>query len=83
MVYVLSKTKKPLIPCSNVIARLLLKKNRVKVKHLTPFTIQLTYVTETEYVQVLAHGVDIGSSKLGSAVVDENGNVLYQAEVEI
>ncbi|MBU6145173.1 MAG: RRXRR domain-containing protein [Paenibacillaceae bacterium] len=28
MVYVLSKTKKPLMPCSNVIARLLLNKKQ-------------------------------------------------------
>jgi predicted NBD/HSP70 family sugar kinase len=34
-------------------------------------------------VQVLTHGVDTGSSKLCSAVVDEKGNVLYQAEVEM
>lgn len=83
MVYVLSQKKKPLMPCSNVIARLLLKQDKAKVKHRTPFTIQLTYATETEYVQVLTHGVDTGSNQLGSAVVDENANVLYQAEVEI
>jgi putative transposase len=83
MIYVLSQKKKPLMPCSNVIARLLLKQGKAKIKHRTPFTIQLTYVTETEYVQVLTHGVDSGSSKIGSAVVDENGKVLYQAEVEM
>ena len=32
MVYVISKSGKPLMPCENVIARLLLKSGRAKVK---------------------------------------------------
>lgn len=82
MVYVISKSGKPLMPCTNVIARLLLKANKAKVKSKTPFTIKLTYET-TEYTQPLVHGLDTGSSKIGSAVVDTDNNVVYVAEVEV
>lgn len=83
MVYVLNVDGKPLMPCSSVIARLLLKQGKAKVKRRTPFTIQLLYKTETEYTQPLTHGLDSGSSKVGSAVSDEKGNVLYMSEIEI
>ena len=48
MVYVISKNNKPLMPCKNVIARLLLKDGKAKVIQCEPFTIKLTYET-TEY----------------------------------
>ena len=41
MVFVLSPTGKPLKPCRNVIARLLLKTGKAKVKYKHPFTIKL------------------------------------------
>ncbi|HBI03621.1 MAG TPA: HNH endonuclease [Paenibacillaceae bacterium] len=82
MVYVLNLDGKPLMPCSSVIARLLLKQGKAKVKRRTPFTIKLLYKTETEYVQPLTHGLDSGSSKVGSAVSDK-GNVLYMSQIEI
>lgn len=50
MVYVISQNEKPLMPCSNPIARLLLKQGKAKVKKREPFTIKLTYET-TNYVQ--------------------------------
>ena len=83
MVYVLNIDGKPLMPCSSVIARLLLKQGKAKVKRRTPFTIQLLYKTDTEYVQPLTHGLDSGSSKVGSAVSDEKGNIVYMSQVEI
>ena len=43
MVYVLNKNGKPLMPCKNVVARLLLKEGKAKVKRKCSFTIQLTY----------------------------------------
>lgn len=58
MVYVISKDGKPLMPCSNVIARLLLKQGKAKVKKRQPFTIKLTYET-TAYTQELTLGVDV------------------------
>ncbi|WP_171333565.1 RRXRR domain-containing protein, partial [Enterococcus cecorum] len=56
MVYVLSINNEPLMPCSNVIARLLLKQGKAKVKYREPFTIKLTYETTT-YTQPLTLGV--------------------------
>ena len=43
MVYVISQDGKPLMPCSDPIARLLLKQGKAKVKKREPFTIKLTY----------------------------------------
>lgn len=83
MVYVVSTDGKPLMPCSPAIARLLLKQGKAKVKARTPFTIKLLYPTETMHVQRLVHGTDSGSAKVGSAVSDEQGAVLYMAQVEV
>ena len=55
MVYVISKSGKPLMPCENVIARLLLKNGKARVKKKCPFIIQLTY-DSTEYVQDVVLG---------------------------
>lgn len=82
MVYVINYDSKPLMPCSNAIARLLLKEGKAKVKRKTPFTIKLLYQT-TNYTQDLTLGVDTGSSKTGSAVVKDNGEVIYLSQVEI
>jgi hypothetical protein len=83
MVYVLALDDSPLMPCCNVIARLLLKENKARVVHRTPFTIKLNYVTEATYTQPLTLGIDTGSDKIGSAVVADTGNVLYTAEIKI
>ena len=68
MVYVINCENKPLMPCDNAIARLLLKEGKAKVKRKTPFTIKLTYGT-TNYTQDLTLGIDTGSGKIGSSVV--------------
>ena len=83
MVYVINCNNKPLMPCYNVIARLLLKVKKAKVIRKEPFTIKLLYKSKTEYVQPCTLGIDTGSSKVGSSVVDENNNVLYLSEIEI
>lgn len=82
MVYVLSKDNKPLMPCTNVIARLLLKQGKAKVKRREPFTIKLTYET-TEYVQTLTLGVDTGSGTLGTAVSTNDGKIVYMSKVMV
>jgi hypothetical protein len=82
MVYVISKDGNPLMPCEPVIARLLLKAGKAKVKHTTPFTIKLLDET-TEYTQPMIHGIDAGSTTVGSAVADEDGNILYVAEITL
>ena len=83
VVYVLSPDGVPLMPCSCVIARLLLKDGRAKVVHRTPFTIKLYTQPENPYTQALTLGIDTGSAVIGSAVADENGRVLYLSEVQV
>lgn len=82
MVYVVSKENKPLMPCSNVIARLLLKQGKAKVKSKQPFTIKLLYET-TNYTQDLTLGVDTGSGTIGAAVATDNGKIVYTSEVVV
>lgn len=82
MVFVLSKKGVPLMPCCSAIGRLLLKQNKAKVRKTSPFTIQLNY-DSTNYVQNLTLGIDSGSSKIGSSVVNDKSEVIYLSEVEI
>ena len=82
MVYVISQDGKPLMPCSNPVARLLLKQGKAKVKKREPFTIKLTYET-TNYTQGLTLGVDTGSGTIGTAVSNDNGNIIYMSEVVV
>lgn len=82
MVYMISQDGKPLMPCSNSIARLLLKQSKAKVKKREPFTIKLTYET-TNYTQDLTLGVDTGSGTIGTSVSKDNGDIIYMSEVVI
>lgn len=70
------------MPCENVVARLLLKSGRAKVKRKRPFTIKLTVETK-EYTQPLTLGVDTGSGTVGNAVSDDEGHILYMSEVKL
>jgi cytochrome c553 len=81
-VYVQNIDRQPLMPTSPVKARLLLKAGKAKVVRKTPFTIRLTS-NSTIYVQPLTHGVDTGSSVIGSSVADANGRVYYVSEVTV
>lgn len=83
VVYVLAPNRTPLMPCTPVIARLLLKDGKAKVIRRTPFTIKLLAQAEESYTQPLTLGVDTGSSVIGSAVADNNGRVLYLSEVGV
>jgi hypothetical protein len=83
VVYVLAPDRTPLMPCTSVIARLLLTRGKAKVVRRTPFTIKLHTQPATTYTQPLTLGVDTGSSVIGSAVADEKGTILYLSEVEI
>lgn len=80
MVYVLSQDSEPLMPCSHVIARLLLKQGKAKVKKREPFTIKLTYET-TNYTQDLTLGMDTGSGTIGAAVSEDNEDIVYMSEI--
>ena len=70
------------MPCGTIKAKRLLKQGKAKVVRRTPFTIKLLVATG-ETKQPLTHGVDTGSSKIGSAVTDEENNILYLSEIEI
>ena len=82
IVYVISIDGKPLMPTTPRKARLLLKGGRAKCIRRTPFTIKLLYKT-ANYTQPITLGVDTGSGKIGSAAVNDKGDILYMSEVEI
>ena len=82
VVYVINKHGKPLMPCSPRKARILLKLGKAKVIKRTPFTIKLLYGS-SGYTQPLTHGIDTGSDKIGSAVVNDKEEVVYMSEITI
>ena len=86
-VFVLDKHKKPLMPCSEKRARLLLERKRAVVQRLTPFTIRLKDRVggDTQPVRVK---IDPGSKTTGIVVVREEEkdgektvHVLHAAEI--
>lgn len=82
MVYVINYDGEALMPCCNSVARLLLKEEKAKVVKRCPFTIKLKYQA-TSYTQPLTLGIDTGSSKIGSAVVNSKNEVIYTSQIEI
>jgi hypothetical protein len=76
MVYVIDMNNNPLMPCENVVARLLLKSKKAKVLKKCPFTIKLLNET-TSYIQDLTLEIDTDSGKIGSAVVNDENEVFY------
>jgi len=70
------------MPCTSAIARLLLKQGKAKCIKRTPFVIKLLYQT-TNYTQNTTLGIDTGSGKLGSAIVKDNGDIIYLSQIEI
>ena len=82
MVYVVNKDGEPLMPCKPVIARLLLKQGKAKCIKRTPFTIKLLYQA-TSYTQHLTLGIDTGSGTIGTAVVDNDNQVVYMSQIEV
>ena len=81
MVFVVNKHGNPLMPCSPCKARKLLRSEKAKVLHTTPFTIKLIYGS-TGYKQEIIAGLDTGSVTIGCAAT-ANGKVLYQSEVTL
>lgn len=83
MVYVLSKSCKPLMPTQRYgKVRRLLRYGKAKVVRRCPFTIKLLYDTPN-IIQELTLGVDTGSSVIGSAVYSDNSDILYTAKTTI
>lgn len=82
LVFVISKKGTPLMPCSPRNARILLKQGKAKVIKTEPFTIKLLYGS-SGYKQELTLGIDSGSDIIGSAVSDDEGNIVYSSEVKV
>jgi 5-methylcytosine-specific restriction endonuclease McrA len=88
-VFVLDKKKKPLMPCSEKRARLLLERGRARVHRLVPFTIRLVdRSVEDSVLQPVRLKLDPGSKTTGIALVreeqtvdDTTGAVLRKATV--
>jgi len=82
MVFVLDKHQKPLMPCSEKRARLLMERGRAVVHRMEPFTIRLKDRTlaqsETEPLRLK---LDPGSKTTGMAVMNESGRVVFLGEV--
>jgi 5-methylcytosine-specific restriction endonuclease McrA len=71
-VFVLDRRKKPLMPCSEKRARLLLKRGRARVHRLVPFTIRLVDRSlEDCALQPVRLKLDPGSKTTGVALVRE------------
>lgn len=86
-VFVLDRHKKPLMPCSEKRARLLLSRGRARVHRMYPFTIRLVdRLASDSVLQPVAIKLDPGSKTTGIAVFrDRGGNqgsaVLFLAEL--
>ncbi|MBU2739741.1 RNA-guided endonuclease IscB [Acidithiobacillus concretivorus] len=75
-VFVLDKRKKPLMPCSEKRARLLLERGRARVHRMVPFTIRLVdRLQEHSVLQPLRLKVAPGSKTTGISLVREKESV--------
>ena len=82
MVYVISKSGKPLMPTDRYgHVRKLLKNGKAVPISNNPFTIKLKYDTP-EVIQSLTMGIDVGRENIGLGVSDEKGNCLFRANVQ-
>ena len=71
-VFVLDRRKKPLMPCSEKRARILLERGRARVHRMVPFTIRLVdRRVEDPVLQPLRLKLDPGSKTTGMALVRE------------
>ena len=80
-VFVLDRSGAPLMPCRPARARKLLDKGRAVVVRLHPFTIRLRDRVGGETREV-GLKVDPGAKATGLALVREDGEVLFLAEIE-
>ena len=79
-VFVLGKNKRPLMPCSEKRARLLLERGRARVHRLVPFTIRLEDRTVADCaLQPLELKIDPGSKTSGLALVRTRQSVNAQS----
>jgi len=81
MVFVLNKYGQPLMPCKPQRARVLLRDGGAKVVQHKPFTIQLTYETNSR-IQPIKLGIDPGAKHIGVCAKSDKG-ILFVAEVKL
>jgi 5-methylcytosine-specific restriction endonuclease McrA len=85
MVFVLDKHKRPLMPCTEKRARLLLQRRRAVVHKMFPFTIRLKdRILEQSELQSLRLKLDPGAKITGAAVLREDtekGVAVFLAEI--
>ena len=75
-VFVLDKRKKPLMPCSEKRARILLERGRARVHRMVPFTLRLVDRLQADSVlQPVRLKLDPGSKTTGIALVREKETV--------
>ena len=70
IVYVLSIAGTPLMPCTSVKAKKLLRSKRARIAKYYPFTIQLEFECENQ-IQACELGIDTGAKFVGASVVSE------------
>ena len=80
-VFVLDRRGTPLMPCHPARARKLLAKGRAVVVRLHPFTIRLRDRTADGEGQEVGLKIDPGAKTTGLALVREDGEVLFLAEI--
>ena len=81
LVYVINKQGNPIMPCSVVKARKLLKSNKAKIVKRDIFTIQLLY-NSSNYKQEINLGIDTGSVTVGISATTKKKE-LISAEYEL
>lgn len=75
MVYVLSRSGTPLMPCSPRKARILLRLEKATVVNLKPFTIQLSRGS-SGYKQAVTLGLDSGFNYIGYSAVSPSAELI-------
>lgn len=84
MVYVLGRNQKPIMPCTEKRATLLLSRGRARVVKMYPFTIRLIDRTQTDCVlQPVLVKIDPGSKITGIAVVREEEEEDHQVIISL
>lgn len=81
IVFVLSKTKKPLTPCSPARARKILRDGKAAVYRTVPFTIILKHDLPNAVVRPLVVKIDPGSRTTGLVIVNYDNRTLFAAEL--
>jgi hypothetical protein len=76
LVFVLSNEGAPLIPCTSVKARRMLKKGIAYVVNLNPFTVRLKIVSDNPTYDKLTLGKDEGYKKIGVSVISKTKELL-------